>query len=187
MNSTASSTGTSRSAGFLSERQFIDRLEKATGRIYTPDQWGAMLHSSGPLWITAGPGSGKTEVLVGSALRLILCEAVDPSSIILTTFTRRAAANLSHRISSYLSDLGFSDQIDSSTLRIGTLHSICDEVMRDHRFSPFADLELLDEDTRAFFLYEQKDILDLFKKHWGTLTGSLEELQLRTDLPGGPR
>ena len=160
----------------------MNELQRVTGRRYSGDQKEAMLHTGGPLWITAGPGSGKTEVLVGSALRLMLCEGVDPSSIILTTFTRRAAANLSHRIASYIEALGLSDSLDTSTLRTGTLHSICNEVLRDHRYLPFVDLELMDEEDRSFFLFEQQDILEVFRTNWQ----DLKELFSSRTPPRGP-
>lgn len=149
----------------VSPLDLVLSLEKVTGKTYSGPQKKAILHADGPLWITAGPGSGKTEVLVGRTLRLILCDGAAPGSIFLTTFTERAAANLSHRIASYLNALGYSD-IDSSDLWTGTLHSLCNRIMRDHRFAEFRDLELLDEDARSFFLYEQKDILDSLKGHW---------------------
>ena len=102
---------------------------------------------------------------MGRALRLILCDGVQPGSIVLTTFTEKAAANLTHRIASYLHALGF-DDFDTTDLWAGTLHSLCNRIMRDHRFAEFRDLELLDEDTRSFFLYEQKDILDTLKAQY---------------------
>lgn len=145
--------------------ELLSNLEKVTGKEYSDSQKDAILHPSGPLWITAGPGSGKTEVLVGRALRLILCENVPPGSIILTTFTERAAANLTHRIASYLDELGFAE-VDTTDLWAGTLHSLCNRIMRDYRFAEFRDLELLDEVGRSFFLIEQKDILDDLKSQW---------------------
>ncbi len=150
----------------LDPTELVARLEKVTGKSYSVNQRNAILYPGGPLWITAGPGSGKTEVLVALVLRLMLSDRIAPSSIFLTTFTERAAANLSHRIASYLEDLGYSDQLDVTELWTGTLHSLCNRIMREHRFPEYVDLELLDEDDRAFFLFEQRDILKRLKAHW---------------------
>ena len=49
------------------------------------------------LQIVAGPGSGKTTVLVLRALRFVFVEGVLPENIVITTFTRKAARELRTR------------------------------------------------------------------------------------------
>jgi DNA helicase II / ATP-dependent DNA helicase PcrA len=51
-----------------------------------------------PLMIVAGPGSGKTTVLVLRALRLVFVNGWMPEQIVLTTFTRKAADELRARL-----------------------------------------------------------------------------------------
>lgn len=92
----------------VSPAQFIQKLEQVTGNSYSKDQKDAIAFGEGPLWVTAGPGSGKTEVLVARTLKLIICDNIKPGSIILTTFTERAARSLLDRVASYLSDLKMS-------------------------------------------------------------------------------
>jgi ATP-dependent DNA helicase UvrD/PcrA len=150
----------------ISPDELVAKLEKVTNKEYSTDQKEAITYGQGPLWITAGPGSGKTEVLVARALKLMICDGVRPDSIILTTFTERAADNLLERIASYLTDLGYSDQIDVTTLRTGTLHSLCNAIMRDHRYPNYIDLELMDENSRMFFLYNQNDIIEHIQEKW---------------------
>ncbi|MFN9743591.1 MAG: UvrD-helicase domain-containing protein, partial [Acidobacteriota bacterium] len=43
----------------------------------------AILHTEGPLFLTAGPGSGKTRVLLWRTLNLIVYQGVDPAKIFL--------------------------------------------------------------------------------------------------------
>ena len=47
-----------------------------------------------PLIVVAGAGSGKTTAITARALRMIFVERRDPASIVLTTFTKKAAAEL---------------------------------------------------------------------------------------------
>ena len=55
-----------------------------------------------PLLIEAGPGSGKTRVLVERIKYLIEEKELDPSTFLVITFTRKAAKELKERLSEYL-------------------------------------------------------------------------------------
>ncbi|WP_225370790.1 UvrD-helicase domain-containing protein [Methanobrevibacter arboriphilus] len=57
------------------------------------------------LFIVAGPGSGKTTVMVLKILKFIFVDDINPNEIIATTFTRKAANELNSRI------LGWGDEI----------------------------------------------------------------------------
>ena len=54
----------------------------------------AILHIDGPLYLPAGPGSGKTRVLLWRAVNLIVFHDVKPTDIYLSTFTEKAALQL---------------------------------------------------------------------------------------------
>ncbi|MER8525509.1 double-strand break repair helicase AddA [Mesorhizobium sp. M0494] len=53
-------------------------------------------------WVSANAGSGKTHVLAQRVIRLLL-RGTDPSKILCLTYTRAAAANMSNRVFSTLS------------------------------------------------------------------------------------
>src|SRR5262245_50167536 len=59
-------------------------------------QQAAVDHDQGPAIVLAGPGSGKTRVIVERAARLLTAPA-DPGILVLT-FSRKAAGELSDRI-----------------------------------------------------------------------------------------
>lgn len=108
------------------------------------------------LFIVAGPGSGKTTVMVLKILKFIFVDDVSPNEILATTFTRKAASELLSRIlswgdkikskliASYM-DKMFSgeisddsiikeiNRIDFNQINIGTIDSIADELLRIHR------------------------------------------------------
>ena len=60
----------------------------------TKQQEEAILYANGPLFLTAGPGSGKTRVLLWRTLNLLAFQNVKPQEIFLSTFTEKAALQL---------------------------------------------------------------------------------------------
>lgn len=55
------------------------------------------MHGAGPMMVLAGPGSGKTFVLTRRIAHLINTHHVDPSEILVITFTRAAAGEMQQR------------------------------------------------------------------------------------------
>lgn len=94
--------------------------------------------------VTAGAGAGKTRTLVARYLSL-LAEGLDLPAIVAITFTRKAAREMRNRvrqeIRKYLerSDVSADERRDWSeryerldAARIGTIHSLCAEILRHH-------------------------------------------------------
>ena len=75
-----------------------------------------------PLLIIAGPGSGKTMTLVERIVYLIVYKKVNPTEILVSTFTEKAAKELITRVSNRTLELGVS--INLNEMYIGTLHSL---------------------------------------------------------------
>ena len=57
----------------------------------------AVRHTTGPMLVLAGPGSGKTTVITERTKYLIQNHGVDPSHILVITFTKAAAAEMKER------------------------------------------------------------------------------------------
>ncbi|WP_405305177.1 UvrD-helicase domain-containing protein, partial [Methanobrevibacter sp.] len=100
------------------------------------------------LFIVAGPGSGKTTVMVLKILKYIFVDDIDPSEILATTFTKKAAAELYSRIlgwgdqiKNYLEDNAGDDfekiakieRIDFNQILIGTTDSIAEQLLRENK------------------------------------------------------
>jgi DNA helicase-2/ATP-dependent DNA helicase PcrA len=106
------------------------------------------------LQILAGPGSGKTEMLVWRVLYELFVTGTESSRIMVTTFTRRAATELSVRLVER-SDalLRFAHAAGLSTadprihdVRVGTIHSLCDSLLAEFDPGYMAQgLQLIDE------------------------------------------
>src|SRR6516225_4345516 len=106
------------------------RIQTLWGRAnFSPSrrQREAILHTEGPLFLTAGPGSGKTRVLLWRTLNLIVFHDVPPEEIFLGTFTEKAARRLRQGLTAYLSDATrlTRQPYDLSRMPIGAVHSIC--------------------------------------------------------------
>jgi DNA helicase-2/ATP-dependent DNA helicase PcrA len=113
----------------------LDTLWKLNGFEPNDQQRDAILHLDGPLYITAGPGSGKTRVLLWRAVNLIVFHDVKPEEIFLSTFTEKAAHQLQEGLRGLL---GYATNIngqphDLSKMYIGTVHSLCRRILNDRR------------------------------------------------------
>jgi DNA helicase-2/ATP-dependent DNA helicase PcrA len=141
-----------------------------TTKQLTEDQKKIFLHPNGPAWVLAGPGSGKTEILSLFVLRLLYVEndymqssKVEPESIIVTTFTEKAAKNLEDRISQHRSKVISAypelSAIDISKLRIGTLHGLCNDILQEYRAPNYQNVRLMDDFEQALFVREHMSVI----------------------------
>jgi DNA helicase II / ATP-dependent DNA helicase PcrA len=88
------------------------------------EQREAAAHSGGPLLVLAGAGTGKTRTLVARAAWL--CEqGVQPSRILLLTFTRRAAEDMLSRAVRRARPAG-------GRITGGTFHAVAHRIIREH-------------------------------------------------------
>jgi DNA helicase-2/ATP-dependent DNA helicase PcrA len=101
-----------------------------------PEQALAVAHRGGPLLVRAGPGTGKTRVLVQRAMGLVQ-EGLEPERLLMLTFTRKAAAEMRERLAAGLPAAG--------AVKVGTFHSLGREILTQALGAPPA---VLDEDAR---------------------------------------
>jgi len=93
-------------------------------KVLNPAQLEAVMTLNGPVLVIAGAGSGKTRTLVYRVARLVET-GVPPESILLLTFTRKAAQEMLDRAS----------QLSDERCRFvsgGTFHSLSHQVLRSH-------------------------------------------------------
>ncbi len=83
-------------------------------------------HSRGRLIVVAGPGTGKTQVIIQRIIHLIEAEGVDPASILALTFSRRAAREMREKVA-----LGLSRSFPD--IKISTFPSFCLDFVK-HNF-----------------------------------------------------
>ncbi len=83
----------------------------------------AIDHKEGPMLVLAGPGSGKTLVITNRIRALIEQYGVNPSNILVITFTKAAAAEMRQR---------FEKLMDQAYLPVnfGTFHAIFFHILK---------------------------------------------------------
>ncbi len=87
-----------------------------------PSQYEAATTRDGPVLVLAGAGSGKTRTLIFRVARMIE-EGIDPASLLLLTFTRRAAEEMIQRAEALMG--GRCDKVTG-----GTFHFFANTVLR---------------------------------------------------------
>ncbi len=129
-----------------------DLIETLIKEGLDPSKTGAITTTEGPLLVIAGPGSGKTRMLVERTVYLIH-QGVAPEHIMVATFTEKAAKELITRISDRLLRLGI--PVNLNEMYIGTLHSIFLRFLEE--FREFTRLKrsyrMLDDFDQKYFLF----------------------------------
>lgn len=91
------------------------------------EQKEAVMHTDGPMIILAGAGSGKTRVLIHKVLYLIQEKGINPTEILMVTFSNKAAGEMRERMELAL---------NSPTLpTVSTFHSLCARILRRNGIS----------------------------------------------------
>src|SRR5688572_29799873 len=105
------------------------------GSSLNPQQRDAATFGNDPLLIIAGAGTGKTNTLAHRVAHLI-ATGVNPGRILLLTFTRRAAAEMTRRVETILAastkSRGAAPATIASRIWGGTFHAIANRILRLH-------------------------------------------------------
>jgi superfamily I DNA/RNA helicase/Zn-dependent peptidase ImmA (M78 family) len=118
-------------------------------------QWSAANAASGPLLVSAGPGTGKTKTLVGRCLYLTRERHVRPHAIAALTYSRKAAGEMVERLQAAGVGSG------SDVPWVGTFHSFGNEILRKYG----ADIGLAPD----FHLIDEMDAIILLENNLGKL------------------
>ncbi len=111
-------------------------------------QKAAVIHKDGPMLVLAGPGSGKTAVITERTRTLIEQYGINPSKILVITFTKAAAQEMKDR---------FSKKMNESTpeVNFGTFHAVFFKILK-YAYHYSASNIIREEERRQYF----KEIID---------------------------
>ena len=143
-------------------------LEQRVAATYGERRGGGSF-GSGPLLVVAGAGTGKTMTLAHRVAHLVI-EGVDTDRILLMTFTRRAAAEMTRRVESIVRGALAEDrskQLPAGVLRwSGTFHSVGNRLLRHFAFALGLDpgFSVLDRGDAADLLDVSRHELGLSRK-----------------------
>ena len=119
-------------------------------------QYEAVIETEGPVLVIAGAGSGKTKVLTHKIAYIIQGKKAFPWQILAITFTNKAANEMKERVLNLIGE-------DAKDLWMGTFHSICVRILRNH-------IEKIGFNS-SFIIFDMTDQKSLIKK-------CLKELQI---------
>jgi len=100
----------------------------------------AAVEARGEVFVSAGAGTGKTSVLVERFVRAVCDDGLDVDSLLVITYTRKAAAELRSRIRAALHERGRPDlarELDGAW--ISTIHGFCLRLLKAHPFAAGLD------------------------------------------------
>ena len=124
----------------------------------------AIRHREGPMLVLAGPGSGKTTVITNRVRYLTEKAGVDPSHILVITFTRAAAREMRERYEQIT-------QAGCSRVSFGTFHSVFFLILKlAYRYKA---ADIVREEQRVQFIKEMLSKCDLEVEDEGEFISSV--------------
>ena len=115
---------------------------------YEGAQKEAILHNKGPMLVLAGPGSGKTFTITHRICHLIEDQGVNPSNILVITFTKAAASEMKDRFENLMDG-------KASAVSFGTFHAIFFRILKfAYRYDARS---IVREEQRIQYIKEEMD------------------------------
>lgn len=139
---------------------------------FNPSQRAAASHFKGPMLVLAGPGSGKTTVMIERLKNLITQHKVPPENILAVTFSRAAAEEMKVRFEEETKG-----KINEPSF--GTFHSVFYNILRSS--SPGDHMRLISDREKYEFLKTQAERLSVIpeneKEFFGGLINAISKVK----------
>ena len=141
----------------------------------TPSQ-AAAVAARGNVLVMAGAGTGKTHTLIQRILACLRDDGAALDELLVVTFTEAAAAEMRQRLRRALDDLAQTQPDDPhsreqlalfDTAHIGTLHSFCLKLVREHFHELGLDPDLAVLETGEARLRAEETLEEILQGHYG--------------------
>src|SRR5437762_176979 len=109
--------------------------------------------------VVAGPGSGKTRVLVRFYERLVIEANVHPDRLLAITFTEKAARNMKERLAEAFRELP-DQRRQLEQAHVSTIHGFCARLLRENAIAAGIDPDFTVLDARRATVLEQQTAID---------------------------
>jgi DNA helicase-2/ATP-dependent DNA helicase PcrA len=145
-------------------------MKKKFDELYSrlnPPQKQAVDTVDGPVFVMAGPGTGKTQILTLRIANILLQTDIEPENILALTFTNAAAYNMRERLADVVGPEA------AHRVYISTFHSFAEDMMKQYSdifknvygtrlISPIEQIELLEkivdtQKTEYFSIFRRRD------------------------------
>lgn len=127
----------------LPQTPFYERLAEANIQL-NEAQRQAVECVDGPVMILAGAGSGKTTTLISRIAYMVEEQRILPSHILLVTFTKKAATEMTERLAKLSSSALYAN------ITVGTYHAICLRILREQG----RDFQVLSSEASKHFRFK---------------------------------
>lgn len=146
---------------------------------WTKPQHDAINARNGSILVSAAAGSGKTAVLVQRVIEILVDEEnlCDADKLLIVTFTNAAAAEMKERISERLSELIRQRPFDNrlkrqqvllSNAHISTIHSFCNNIIREHFYILGVSKDFKIADTSEMSLLREDAIANILDNNYNS-------------------
>src|SRR5579862_6138097 len=151
------------------------------------EQLAAVERSGQDVCVVAGPGSGKTRVLIERFAWLVEQRSVDPTRILAITFTEKAATEIKQRlIKRFAARPDFRDSIERAW--VSTIDGFCTRVLRENAIAAglSPDFTILEQATAERLARDSAEqaLEDLFRERPQEMRSLLEAIDLATQDDG---
>ena len=131
------------------------------------EQYRAAHHLNGPMLVLAGPGSGKTHLLVERIRIMIEENHIPPESILVITFSKKAARQMQKRFEKRVKDTSY-------PVTFGTFHAVFYHILK--QYDPNISRLITEEEISSFVRHaitDSKADSDFFRseENTGTIAG----------------
>lgn len=105
---------------------------------------------AGPCMVLAGPGTGKTTIIVHRLAQLVQSAIVSPENLLVVTFSKDAAAEMKSRFVKFAEDHKVASSRHVGDITFGTFHSVFFKILR--QYDDYKLENLLDEGEKFMII-----------------------------------